>query len=234
VNEKKKPALNHRISERQYIVDDISRQDTWRIFRVLAEFVEGFDTLNNLPPCITIFGSARTQPDEPMYQRADELAGKLVERGYAVMTGGGPGIMEAGNKGAFEADGLSIGLNIDLPMEQKPNPYINRAVDFRYFFVRKVMLLKYSQAFIIFPGGFGTMDEFFESVTLIQTHKMKAFPVILFDSGYWSGLIDWIRAQILARGLIGEEDLSIFTCVDDIDEVWPILEQWKYREDNGG
>ena len=233
MSQNKSAALNHTTAtEQQYVVDAISPQDTWRIFRIMAEFVEGFDSLTNLPPCITVFGSARSRPDEPVYQRAEKLARELVGRGYAVMTGGGPGIMEAANKGAYEADGVSIGLNIDLPLEQKPNPYINRAVDFRYFFVRKVMLVKYSQAFVIFPGGFGTMDEFFESITLIQTHKMKAFPVILFDCSYWNGLLDWVKEHLLGRDLIAPEDMNIFNCVNDIGEVWPILERWKDRHEN--
>ncbi len=217
------------LAEQQYVVDAISPQDTWRIFRIMSEFVDGFDTLFNLPPCVTIFGSARSKPRDSAYKTAEKLAGKLARRGYAVATGGGPGIMEAANKGAFEANGISVGLNIVLPMEQKPNPYINRALEFRYFFVRKVMLVKYSQAFIVFPGGFGTLDEFFESLTLIQTHRMKPFPVILFDCAYWQGLLDWIRAQVLPRKLISAKDLDIFHCVNDPQEALDILDTWQSK-----
>jgi uncharacterized protein (TIGR00730 family) len=213
--------------EDQYLIDAITAQDTWRIFRIMAEFVEGFDELNDLPPCVTIFGSARTKENEGSYEKARQTASLLAQRGFAVATGGGGGIMEAGNRGASEADGVSVGLNISLPMEQNPNPYQNRSLEFRYFFVRKVMLLKYSQAFVICPGGFGTLDELFESITLIQTNKMRPFPVILMDRSFWGGLMDWVKQTVLARGKISEEDLDLFYMVDTPEEVCEILDKRK-------
>jgi uncharacterized protein (TIGR00730 family) len=206
--------------ESQYCLDNMARGDSWRMFRILSEFVEGFDTLSGVrQPAVTIFGSARTKPDHPDYSKATELAQKLVELGYALITGGGPGIMEAANRGAIEGKGLSIGLNIDLPHEQAVNPYVNLPLDFRYFFVRKVMFMKYSMAFICFPGGFGSLDELFESLTLIQTRKIKPFPIILVDSAFWGGLLDWIRAELLAGGKISEEDLSLFEVCDEVDDI---------------
>ncbi len=203
----------------QYLIDDFTTQDTWRIFRIMAEFVEGFEELSKVGRCVTLFGSARVKEDDRHYQLARKTAAALVERGYSVMTGGGPGIMEAANRGAQEQGGESIGLNIELPMEQKPNPYINISINFHYFFVRKVMLVKYSQAFVIFPGGFGTMDEFFESITLIQTNKIKPFPVVLVDRAYWSGLLEWIQRQLLGTGKIGEKDLLLFKQADTVEEI---------------
>jgi len=203
----------------QYLIDDFATQDTWRIFRIMAEFVEGFEGLSRLGSCVTFFGSARVKENDPHYEMARQTAAALVEKGYAIMTGGGPGIMEAANRGAHESDGKSIGLNIELPMEQEPNPYLNIHIDFRYFFVRKVMLVKYSQALLIFPGGFGTLDEFFETITLIQTHKIKRFPVVLIDKEYWSGLVGWIKDHLLATGKIREEDLSLFKQADTVEEV---------------
>ncbi len=190
------------------------------MFRILSEFVEGFDTLSGVrQPAVTIFGSARTKHEHPDYIKATELAKKLVELGYALITGGGPGIMEAANRGAVEGNGLSIGLNIDLPHEQAANPYVNLPLDFRYFFVRKVMFMKYSMAFICFPGGFGSLDELFESLTLIQTRKIKPFPIILVDSAFWGGLLGWIREQLLAGGKISEEDLFLFGVCDEVDDI---------------
>jgi len=206
--------------DRQYVVDDFTTGDTWRVFRIMAEFVEGFEDLSRIPPCITFFGSARTNEDEPDYRAARELATRLARESFAIMTGGGPGIMEAANRGAQEGGGLSIGLNIELPMEQKPNDYIDKLVSFHYFFIRKVMLVKYSSAFIIFPGGFGTLDELFESVTLIQTHRMKPFPVILVGDSYWSDLIGWIRKHVLASRKIGDRDLDILHLSEDIDDAF--------------
>ncbi len=203
----------------QYLIDDFTTQDTWRIFRIMAEFVEGFEELSKVGRCVTLFGSARVKEDDPHYQLAQKTAAALVKRGYSVMTGGGPGIMEAANRGAQEQGGESIGLNIELPMEQKPNPYINISINFHYFFVRKVMLVKYSQAFVIFPGGFGTMDEFFESITLIQTNKIKPFPVVLVDRKFWSGLLDWIQNHLLGTGKIGERDLLLFKQADTVEEI---------------
>ncbi len=190
------------------------------MFRILSEFVEGFDTLSAIrQPAVTIYGSARTREDHPDYIKAREIARRLAGHGYAIVTGGGPGIMEAGNRGAAEAGGISIGLNIDLPHEQESNPYVNLPLDFRYFFVRKVMFMKYSMAFICLPGGFGSLDEFFESITLIQTRKVKPFPIILVGSDFWGGLMDWIKDRLLKSDKIEEEDLLLFEVIDDVDEV---------------
>jgi uncharacterized protein (TIGR00730 family) len=209
--------------DRQYVVDDFTTGDTWRVFRIMAEFVEGFEELSRIPPCLTFFGSARNDESDPDYAAARELAQRLAKEGFAITTGGGPGIMEAANRGAQEGGGLSIGLNIELPMEQKPNGYIDKLVSFHYFFIRKVMLVKYSSAFIIFPGGFGTLDELFESVTLIQTHRMKPFPVVLVGDSYWSDLIAWMKKHLLKKGKIGERDLDILHHSEDIDDAFQFL-----------
>jgi uncharacterized protein (TIGR00730 family) len=209
--------------DRQYVVDDFTTGDTWRVFRIMAEFVEGFEDLSHIPPCLTFFGSARNGENDPDYAEARALASRLAKEGFAVMTGGGPGIMEAANRGAQEGGGLSIGLNIELPMEQKPNDYIDKLVSFHYFFIRKVMLVKYSSAFIIFPGGFGTLDELFESVTLIQTHRMKPFPVVLVGDSYWSELIDWIKKHQLKKGKISERDLDILHHSENIDDAFQFV-----------
>lgn len=187
--------------------------DSWRIFRLMAEFVEGFEALANLGKAVTIFGSARTRPDEPMFHAAEQTARLLAKAGFAVITGGGPGIMEAGNKGAFEAPGRSVGLNISLPHEQESNKYQQISLDFHYFYARKVMFVKYASAFICFPGGYGTLDEFFETITLVQTLKSEPMPVILFGSSYWNGLVDWLRATVAPR-FADAEDLGIFRIVD--------------------
>jgi len=190
------------------------------MFRIVAEFVEGFDTLSEIKqPSVTIYGSARTAEDHPDYLKAREIARQLAEYGYGVVTGGGPGIMEAANRGASEVNGLSIGLNIDLPHEQEGNPYVNLPLDFRYFFVRKVMFMKYSMAFICMPGGLGSLDELFESLTLIQTRKIRPFPIILVGSSFWNGLVDWIKDQLLGSGKIAEEDLLLFEIFDEVDDV---------------
>ena len=195
---------------------DTPVKDLWRLFRIMAEFTEGFEELASVGPAVSIFGSARSKPSERYYKLAEQTASEVVKAGFAVITGGGSGIMEAANKGAAEAGGRSIGLNIELPMEQIPNPYQNVALDFRYFFVRKVMFLKYAHGFIVFPGGFGTMDEFFESLVLIQTLKQASFPVILMGSEFWEGLIRWIKEMMLKKhGYISPEDLDVFTVVDD-------------------
>ncbi len=192
--------------------------DAWRVFRIMGEFVEGFDTLARLGPAVSVFGSARVFPDDPQYEAAEAVGRLLVERGFAVITGGGPGIMEAANKGAHEAGGESVGCNIELPFEQGMNPYVRIPVNFRYFFVRKTMFVKYAEAFVIFPGGFGTMDELFESLTLIQTGKVRDFPVVLFGSGYWKGLLDWLRDTMLYEKKIHEDDLKLFTVTDSPEE----------------
>jgi hypothetical protein len=198
--------------------------ETWRLFRILAEFVEGFEMLSRMGRAATVFGSARTKPDDPYYLQAVECGRLLVERDFAVITGGGPGIMEAANKGAYEAKGKSIGLNIALPTEQEPNPYQTHELTFRYFFARKVNFVKYASGFIIFPGGFGTMDEFFESMTLIQTLKIEPFPVICVGHGYWDGLIDWVKNTMLDDfQAISPDDMDLFHVTDDVEEAVDLL-----------
>ncbi len=214
------PIFKKQAREHQYFLEKMNSGESWRMFRILSEFVEGFDTLSPIKrPSVSIYGSARTPEDHPDYQKAREIARKLAEHGYGIITGGGPGIMEAANRGASDADGLSIGLNIELPHEQEGNHYTNLSLDFRYFFVRKVMFLKYSMGFVCMPGGFGSMDELFESLTLIQTKKVKPFPIILVGSSFWTGLVDWIKEQQLANGKIAEDDLMLFEIMDDVDEI---------------
>ena len=205
--------------------DEFTHTDTWRVFRIMGEFVEGFDELASLSRGISIFGSARSKPDDPYYKAAQETGGLLAHEGFAVITGGGPGVMEAANRGAFEAGGLSIGCNIELPFEQKPNAYQTRSLTFKYFFVRKMMFVKYSLGFVIFPGGFGTFDELFEALTLIQTKKIRDFPVVLFGASYWNGLIEWIRDVVLAEGKIAPHDMRLFHVTDSPAEVVQILKQ---------
>lgn len=197
-------------------------KDTWTIFRIMAEFVEGFETMAEIGPCVSIFGSARTKPDHKYYQLGVDVARELTKAGFGIITGGGPGIMEAGNRGAQEGGGSSVGLNIDLPFEQSSNPYIDpdKDIDFNYFFVRKVMFVKYSQGFVVLPGGFGTLDELFEALTLIQTKKIARFPVVLVGTEFWGGLVDWIKATLLEQaGNISPEDLNLFSVVDSPEEV---------------
>ena len=203
----------------QYVVDKISAQESWRMFHIMAEFVEGFDALSKYHPSVSIFGSTRVKPGDEVYKTAEQIGQLLAENGFGVITGGGPGVMEAANKGAATAGGNSIGLNIEIPLEQKPNPYANITLRFRYFFVRKVMFVKYAVAYIILPGGFGTMDELFESVTLIQTHKIRPFPVILVGSNYWKGLLDWMKEVLLKEGKISPSDLEILQLTDEPAEI---------------
>jgi uncharacterized protein (TIGR00730 family) len=198
---------------------NFTNTDPWRVLRIQGEFVEGFDTLAELGSAVSIFGSARTPADDPMYQAAVETARLLAKAGLAVITGGGPGIMEAGNKGAREGGGVSVGLNIELPFEEQSNPYVDISIDFHYFFVRKMMFVKYAQAFVIFPGGFGTMDELFEALTLIQTGKIVNFPVILFGSTYWTGLLSWLKDQMEAGGKISPGDIDLMVVTDSPAEV---------------
>src|SRR5262245_34265212 len=205
--------------EEQYVIDDFTSKDTWRIFRIIAEFVEGFEMLAKIPPAVAIFGSARSLPGSLAYERAHDIASILGSNGYSVITGGGPGVMEAANKGASETGGTSVGLNIELPLEQKPNIFANKLLNFRYFFVRKVMFAKYSIAFVILPGGFGTLDELFEAITLIQTRKIKPFPVILVGRDFWKGLLDWVGDTLLREKMIAVEDLDILKTVDTAEEV---------------
>jgi uncharacterized protein (TIGR00730 family) len=200
-----------------------THSDPWRVLRILGEFVQGFDTLAEVGKAVTIFGSARVTEDDPMYQAARELAARLSREGFAIITGGGPGIMEAANRGAVDADGQSVGCNIELPFEQGMNQYVEVAVNFRYFFVRKTMFVKYAEAFVIFPGGFGTLDELFESLTLIQTGKIHNFPIVLFGSAYWRGLLDWIKDTLLAEGKISPEDLELLAITDSPEEACRII-----------
>ena len=202
---------------------DFTTEDTWRVFRIMAEFVEGFETLSKVPMAVTVFGSARTRPGDPEYRRAEELGRALARAGHAVITGGGPGDMEAVSKGAFEAGGQTVGVCIDLPHEEKPNPYLTHTISFRYFFVRKVMFVKYSKAFVILPGGFGTLDELFEALMLVQTQKVPAFPVILAGDGFWDGLLGWLSSSLLRRGMIGPEDLRLLQRANTADEVVQLL-----------
>ena len=210
-------------NNKNHIVEDFKMEDPWRVFRIMAEFVEGFQELSDIGPAVTIFGSARTKPGGQFYRHAQQTAEILVKEKYAVITGGGPGVMEASNKGAKKANGHSIGLNIDLPFEQKPNEYINHLVRFHYFFCRKVMFVKYAKAFVIFPGGYGTLDELFESLTLIQTQRMEKFPIILFSHKYWEGLVDWMKNTVLKEKNIDPQDLEIFQIVDTPQEVIKVI-----------
>lgn len=220
------PPLRPENSENGYDVwQDARIKDLWRVFRIMGEFVDGFETLSEIGPCVSVFGSARTKPGEPCYEMGVTVSKKLVERGFGIITGGGPGVMEAANKGAREAGGTSAGLNIDLPHEQHANPYIDKEhlLNFNFFFVRKVMLTKYAQGFVVLPGGFGTMDELFEALTLIQTRKSTQFPVVLMGTSFWGGLINWIRESMLARGNISEKDLDLFRVTDDPDEAADLI-----------
>src|SRR5919199_801526 len=203
--------------------DEFTHTDTWRVFRIMGEFVEGFDDLATVTRGVAIFGSARTPPEDPFYVAAQETAALLVKAGFAVITGGGPEIMEAANRGAFEAGGVSIGCNIELPFEQKPNAYQTRSLKFKYFFVRKTMFVKYSRAFVIFPGGYGTLDELFESLTLIQTRKIRNFPVVLFGSKYWGGMMEWMKDTLLSEGKITEKDVALLHLTDAPSEVVQII-----------
>jgi uncharacterized protein (TIGR00730 family) len=208
---------------------DFTTEDTWRVFRIMAEFVEGFETLSRVPRAVAVFGSARTRPEDPAYREAEELGRRLAAAGHAVITGGGPGTMEAVSKGVYEAGGQSIGVCIDLT-DEKPNAYLNRVISFRYFFVRKVMFVKYSKAFVILPGGYGTLDELFESITLIQTRKVPPFPVILAgDHAYWDGLLAWLGATLRGQGKIDPEDLSILKRARTLEDVLSFVAQSPVR-----
>jgi len=203
----------------QFVVDALSIEESWRIFRIMAEFVEAIETLSRVKNAVSIFGSARTAPDDPYYKKAEILARLLAQKGFSVITGGGPGVMEAANKGAADGGGQSVGMNIRLPYEQKPNPYANINIEYKYFFTRKVMFVKYAMAYVVLPGGFGTIDELFEALTLIQTKRIKSFPVILMGSEYWKGLFDWLRKTMLRDNKIAQEDLELVHIIDDPEEV---------------
>ncbi len=211
--------------ERQFLIDDLKLGESWRLFKILGEFVEGVEALHELGPAVSIFGSARTKEDDPVYQHTRDIAGAFCKAGFSVITGGGGGVMEAANRGASDAGGNSVGLNIKLPFEQKPNDFANIQVEFNYFFIRKVMFMKYASAYIGLPGGFGTLDEIFEVMTLIQTQRIKPFPVILAGSDYWSGLLDWVKAQLLDRGMISPGDTDIVQVIDDPEEMVKVVKK---------
>lgn len=213
------------MTERQYLVDDLTIKDTWRMFHILAEFVEGFEVMPDVYPAVTIFGSARTHPNSNVYKNTEKLGRLLVESGFNVISGGGPGVMEAANKGASESGGKSVGLHIHLPSEQAPNKYANVQLDFKYFFIRKVMFIKYAVAYVIMPGGFGTLDELFEAITLIQTKRIRSFPVILVGTDYWKGLIEWVKNTMLEEKSISEQDIDLLRVVDDPEEAVAIIKR---------
>ena len=208
------------------VKDDFTREDTWRIFRIISEFVDGFEILSNIGKAVSIFGSSRLKPTNKYYKYAEQIAYLLSKSGYAIITGGGPALMEAANKGAKKAGGVSVGLNIQIPSEQKANKYVDILLDFRYFFVRKVMFVKYAKAFVIMPGGYGTLDEFTEAINLIQTERIQKFPVILFGSDYWKGLTKWLADTLLKHGTINKQDFGLFTITDDPKEVVRIIKEF--------
>ncbi len=210
-------------------MEDLRTSEAWRIFRIQAELIDGIETLIGLGAAVSIFGSARLPPDSPYYQDAITVAQSLSHAKFSVITGGGPSIMEAANKGAFQQGGKSVGLNIELPMEQRPNPNQDISLSFRYFFVRKLMFVKYSMGYVVFPGGFGTLDEFFEALTLIQTKKIRHFPIILYGASFWDGLLDWLKSRVLELGCIDESDLDLFQIVDEPEAVLPII-QYHYEQ----
>ena len=211
--------------EKEYVLEDLTSKDTWRLFHIMAEFVGGFEALPEVYPAVTIFGSARSHPNSMTYKNTEKLARLLVENGLNVISGGGPGVMAAANKGAAEAGGKSIGLHIHLPQEQEPNKYANVRLSYKYFFIRKVMFVKYAVAYIIMPGGFGTLDELFESLTLIQTNRIKSFPVILMDTGYWKGLLEWLKGTLVKKKAISESDFQIFRVADTPEEAIDIIKR---------
>jgi uncharacterized protein (TIGR00730 family) len=211
--------------DRQYIVDDLTLQESWRIFQIMAEFVEGFDVMPKVSPAVTIFGSSRIKGQNPVYKTTVEMARLLVENGFNVISGGGPGVMEAANKGAAQAGGKSVGLHINLPSEQQANEYANVRLTFNYFFIRKVMFIKYAVAYIIMPGGFGTLDELFEALTLIETKRIRPFPVILMGSGFWKGLLEWIKGTLVKKKTLSESSLEVFNVVDTPEEAMGIIKR---------
>ena len=213
------------MQERQYIVDDLDLQESWRIFQIMAEFVEGFDVMPQVFPAVTIFGSSRIKAQSAVYKTTIDVSRLLVENGFNVISGGGPGVMEAANKGATQAGGKSVGLHINLPSEQQANEYANVRLNFNYFFIRKVMFVKYAVAYIIMPGGFGTLDELFEALTLIQTKRIKPFPVILMDSEFWNGLLDWIKDTLIKKKTLSKSDLEVFNVVDTAEEAVGIIKR---------
>jgi uncharacterized protein (TIGR00730 family) len=214
----------------EYIINELRKEEAWRMFRIMGEFIEGFDSLAGLTPAVTVYGSARVLPDDPLFKLAEDLGRRLALAGYAVITGGGPGIMEAANKGAYEAGGMSVGLTIALPKEQPSNQYHTIAIDFHHFFVRKVMLVKYATAFVLLPGGFGTLDELFETITLIHTHKIRPFPVFLVGREYWEGLMGWLSAKTAGSGYVDTGDLDLLEIVDDPAEIVAKVDRWQHSK----
>jgi uncharacterized protein (TIGR00730 family) len=217
-----------------YEINDLAKEESWRLFRIIGELVEGFDTLSGVEPAVTIYGSAQLRPDDELYHQTEEIARRLGELGFSIITGAGPGAMAAANKGARDAGVASIGLNIELPEEQACNVYVTKSITFHHFFVRKVMLAKYATSFIIMPGGLGTLDELTELLSLIQSRKIKPFPVILFDSNYWKGFLDWLRTPVLAKKFISEEDFNILRVCDRTDEVIDIVQSWHQKHEFTG
>jgi uncharacterized protein (TIGR00730 family) len=214
-----------------YEINDLAKEESWRMFRILGELVEGFDSLSGIEPAVTIYGSAQLSADNELYAQTEEIAYRLGKLGFSIMTGGGPGVMEAANKGAQKAGVTSVGLNIELPEEQMCNAYTTKSITFSHFFVRKVMLVKYATAFIIMPGGLGTLDEVTEVLTLMQTHKIKPFPVILFNSRYWEKFLDWLQSIVLANGFISEDDFDLLRVCDNPDEVVKAVERWYTKQE---
>ncbi len=214
------------MNEKQYLVDALSVDESWRMFRIMSEFVEAIEELSRIGRAVSIFGSARVTPEDEYYKKAQFLGRRLAENNFAVITGGGPGIMEAANKGALEGGGKSVGMNIRLPFEQKPNPFSNISIDYKYFFIRKVMFVKYAVAYIVLPGGFGTLDELFEALTLIQTKRIKGFPVILMGSEYWSGLLKWIKSVLIKDDKIMPEDFCLLQVIDDPEEAIKYIQKY--------
>jgi len=214
-----------------YEINELAKEESWRMFRIIGEMVEGFDKLSGIEPAVSIYGSARIKPDDELYAQTEEIARRLGELGFSIISGGGPGIMEAANKGASEAGTTSVGLNIDLPQDQICNPYTTKSITFKHFFVRKVMLVKYATAFIIMPGGLGTLDELTEVLILMQTHKIKPFPVVLFNSKYWKGFLDWLQSSVLARGLVSEEDFNLLRICDEPNAVVEIVQKWYIQQE---
>ncbi|MFC2034465.1 TIGR00730 family Rossman fold protein [Chloroflexota bacterium] len=214
-----------------YEINDLVKEESWRMFRIIGELVEGFDTLSNIEPAVTIYGSARLQPDDKLYSQTEDIANLLGQMGFSIVTGGGPGVMEAANKGALSAGVTSVGLNIELPEEQICNPYTNKSITFRHFFARKVMLVKYASAFVIIPGGLGTLDELTEVLTLIQTQKIKPFPVLLFSTKYWDGFLTWLKSSGLSKGFISEDDLDLLRVYDEPDEVAEAVKKWHEKQE---
>ena len=218
----------------EYEINELAKEDSWRMFRIIGELVEGFDRLSGVEPAVSIYGSARVKPEDELYQKTEEIAHRLGKAGFSIITGGGPGLMEAANKGASRAGVKSVGVNILLPEEQMPNTYSNISLSLRHFFVRKVLLVKYATAFIIMPGGLGTLDELSEVLTLMQTHKIRPFPVLLYDSGYWKGFLDWLKNYTLDRNFISAEDLHLLRVCDDTEEIVDAVRKWCLKQEIAG